>query len=245
MNKGSILILGGKSDIGIALAHKFAKEGYNVQLSARNVKFLRPEQKNIQIRYSVRVTLYEFDAINIKSHDEFISSLDEIPMIAVSAVGYMGDQKDSEQNVKKASLIFRSNFEGPASVFSILANRFIERKSGTLIGISSVAGDRGKASNYIYGSAKSGFTTFLSGMRNRLNPYNINVITVLPGYVDTKMTKDLKLPKNLTASPEKVADTIFLCFLSGKDIVYVLSIWRIIMMIICMIPEKFFKKISL
>ena len=114
-----------------------------------------------------------------------------------------------------------------------------------MIGISSVAGDRGRASNYIYGSAKSGLNAFLSGLRNRLYPYGINVMTVTPGYVNTKMTLGLKLPKSLTTSPTKVAYFIYKAYKEKKDVLYVLPIWKLIMIIIMMIPESIFKKMKL
>ena len=245
MNKGSILILGGKSDIGIAIAHKFAFEGYNIQLAARNARMLKNDLKDLQIRYNIKVTIHEFDVLKINSHNKFVSNLPELPMIIVCAVGFMGCQKENEKNEKNASIVFRSNFEGPANIFSIFANEFVKRGSGTLIGISSVAGDRGKASNYIYGSAKAGYTAFLSGMRSRLNTNNVKVITVLPGFVYSKMTKNMKLPKRLTTTPEEVAKSIFLSFKTGKDVIYVLPIWRVIMLIINVIPEKIFKRLSL
>ena len=110
-----------------------------------------------------------------------------------------------------------------------------------LLIISSVAGDRGRAKNYIYGSAKSGFTAFLSGLRNRLFKNNVKVITILPGPVETKMTKEMKLPKFLTSKPKFVADAIYRAVINKKDIVYIKPIWRLIMLIIKLIPEKIFK----
>jgi short-subunit dehydrogenase len=127
----------------------------------------------------------------------------------------------------------------------VLANRFEARGSGTLVGISSVAGDRGRASNYVYGSAKAGFTAFLSGLRNRLAPKGIHTVTVLPGYVATKMLDGMRLPAKLTATPEDVALAIEKAVQKQKNTIYVKPIWRILMMIIRNLPEALFKRNSL
>ena len=188
----------------MAVAHRFAKAGFNIQLAARNSKSLHDDKANLELRYQIDVTLYEFDALNISSHIDFVNNLHALPIIAVCAVGYMGGQADTEQDFHVATQVMRSNFEGPALILAALANRFEQRGSGTLVGISSVAGERGRASNYVYGSAKAGFTSFLSGLRNRLASKGVHVVTVLPGFVATKMTDGMRLPA-LTAKPDAVA----------------------------------------
>jgi len=139
----------------------------------------------------------------------------------------------------------RSNFEGPAVILGVLANRFVNRGSGTLVGISSVAGDRGRASNYVYGAAKAGFTAFLSGLRNRLAKQNVHVVTVKPGFVNTAMTAHLDLPARLTAEPREVALAIVQAVEKSRNIIYVRPIWRLVMTVICAIPEAVFKKTSI
>ena len=137
---------------------------------------------------------------------------------------------------------------GPIFTFSTLAefaNRFEQRGSGCLIGISSVAGERGRATNYVYGSAKAGFTAFLSGLRNRLAKKGVHVITVLPGFVATKMTAGMDLPRKLTAKPSEVANCLFNAVQKKHNIVYVKPVWRFIMMIIRNIPEHVFKKMKI
>jgi short-subunit dehydrogenase len=157
----------------------------------------------------------------------------------------MGEQKDNENNKQNASLVFQCNYEGPSLIFLEFANLFEERGYGTLIGVSSVAGERGRASNYIYGSAKAAYTVFLSGLRNRLAKKNVHVITILPGFVDTKMTAEMNLPKKLLAKPVEVARAIFLAHNKKKDIVYVKPIWRYIMIVVKIIPEKIFKYLNI
>ena len=163
----------------------------------------------------------------------------------LSSIGSLGNQSEDELKVSNTVNIIRTNYEGVVSIFGLLANFFLKRGSGTLIGISSVAGDRGRASNYIYGSAKAGLTAFLSGLRNRLHPFNVKVITVKPGYVSTKMTSDLNLPKSLTTNSKKVADHIYFAYKYKKNIIYIKPNWKYIMLIIKLIPEPLFKRIKL
>ena len=153
----------------------------------------------------------------------------------------MAEQQQSENDLATAILVLRTNFEGPAIIMGILANYFEKRGSGCLVGISSVAGDRGRAANYVYGSAKAGFTAYLSGLRNRLAKKNVHVITVLPGFVETKMTDGMKLPNRLTAKPDSIANVIFTAVRHRKNIIYYKPIWQLIMFIIRNIPENIFK----
>jgi len=241
MSKGKVLILGARSDIAMAIAHRFARSGYDIQLAARNADHLATDQSDIELRYQVTVTLHEFDALDVVSHDDFVTLHPYLPDIVVCAVGYMGQQVENEWDAQAASLVMRSNYEGPASILAVLANRFEERGSGCLVGISSVAGERGRATNYVYGSAKAGFTAFLSGLRNRLAKQGVHVVTVLPGFVATKMTEGMDLPAKLTAQPAGLANSVFNAVQKKQNIIYVKPVWKLIMAIICNIPEQIFK----
>ncbi|OUS09158.1 short-chain dehydrogenase [Rhodobacterales bacterium 52_120_T64] len=245
MTKAPVLILGARSDIGKAIAHKFATLGHPIQLAARAVETLEPEKVDIELRHQIAVTLHEFDALAPGTHESFISELPALPCIAVSAIGFMGDQPVNEKNPAIAIEVMRSNFEGPANILGALANHFVVRGSGTLVGISSVAGERGRATNYIYGSAKAGFTAFLSGLRNRLTKLDVHVVTVLPGFVATQMTEGMDLPARLTAQPSEVADAIALAVEKKQNVIYVRPIWRFIMLIIRNIPEQIFKRMKI
>ena len=130
-------------------------------------------------------------------------------------------------------------------MLNIIANDFENRKSGFIIGISSVSGERGRKSNYMYGAAKASFTAYLSGLRNRLHSSNISVLTVNPGFVDTKMTKGMDLPKILTTLPKDVAEDIYNAQQKGKDVLYTKWLWKWIMFFIRNIPEFKFKKMSI
>ena len=239
----TILIIGAKSDIAVAVAHKFASEGYNLQLAARNSSELDSVVSDLKIRYEISISTYELDILKYETFSSFIDTLNTLPNIALCAVGILGNQKDDEKNFLDSSLVMRTNYEGPSLFLGEIANHFERRGSGSIIGISSVAGDRGRGSNYIYGSAKAGFSVFLSGLRNRLNDKNINVLTVLPGFVKTKMTKGINLPPVITTSPKLLANFIFKHCNKSK-LIYPLP-WRIIMIIIKNIPERIFKKTSL
>jgi short-subunit dehydrogenase len=241
MTKPPVLILGARSDIGRAVAHKFASLGHPIQLAARNAASLEADKADMELRHSVPASLHEFDALAIDKHEAFVATLPELPQVAVCAVGLMGAQDENERDIEAAANVMRSNYEGPASILAVLANRFDERGSGTLVGISSVAGERGRATNYVYGSAKAGFTAFLSGLRNRLAKRGVHVVTVLPGFVATQMTEGMDLPAKLTAEPSEVADAIACAVRRSSDTIYIRATWRLIMAVIRVIPEKFFK----
>lgn len=240
-----VLILGARSDMGQAIAHAFAAQGHPVQLAARNAASLDAVRSDLALRHGVEVTLHDFDVLDSDGFAPFLDGLPALPQVAVSVVGYMGEQAENEQDLDKASLVLRSNFEGPAGILALLANRFEARGSGTLVGISSVAGDRGRATNYVYGSAKAGFTAFLSGLRNRLAAKGVHVVTVLPGFVNTAMTEDMDLPAKLTAEPEEVGAAVLKAVQKGRNVIYVRGIWRLIMAIIRNIPEPVFKKLKI
>jgi short-subunit dehydrogenase len=239
------LILGGRSDIGRAIAHELAADGYAVALAARNSASLETDKSDISLRHNVPVSLHEFDVLDTGKMEAFIDSLGVLPDVVVSVVGLMGEQAENEKDSDLAARVMRSNYEGPSLLLGLFANRFEERGSGTLVGVSSVAGDRGRATNYIYGSAKAGFTAFLSGLRNRLAGKGVHVVTVKPGFVRTQMTEGMKLPGPITANPGEVAKATAKAIRKKKNIVYTKPVWALIMLIITHIPEMIFKKMSI
>lgn len=242
---GAVLILGAGSDMARMTARAFAARGHPIQLAARNPERLTDDRDDLTTRYGVAVSLHTFDALATETHAAFVKQLPELPGIAVCAVGTMGDHAASIADPLKAAVVIRTNFEGPASVLAHLANAMAARGSGTIVGISSVAGERGRQSNYVYGSAKAGFTAFLSGLRHRLAPTGVHVVTVKPGFVATAMTEGLDLPERLTAQPEEVASAIVKAVERRRDTIYVRPVWRLIMTIIRNVPESIFKKTKL
>ena len=244
MKKKSVLILGALSDIAKSIAKKYGQNGYNLHLAARKIDDLKLHSTDLKIRYNIKIDIYELDLLKTETHENFIKNLKEIPSIIICAVGLLGEQKENENSLELRTKVIRTNYEGPINIISDFANIFENQGYGTIVGISSVAGDRGKASNYIYGSAKAGFTAFLSGLRNRLAKKNVHVLTVLPGTVYTKMTLGLSLPKLFTSSPDKVANDIYNAVIKKKNVIYTMKIWKLIMFIINCIPESIFKNKS-
>lgn len=241
----TVLILGAASDMAVAIAKKYASKGYDMQLAARNTGRLQALQSDIAIRYNVQCSLHEFDALNYESHQAFFDALAQKPAIVVCVFGYLGDNEIARANWKEAATIIHTNYTGAVSILNVVSNYFAAQKSGTIIGISSVAGERGRQSNYMYGSAKAGFTAYLSGLRNRMFHENVHVASVQPGFVYTRMTENMKLPPLLTAKPEDVANTVFNAGVKKKNVVYVKWFWRWIMLIIKSVPEFMFKKLKL
>ena len=240
-----VLIIAATSDIAKALARVYAEAGYCLYLTARNSSNLQALAQDIKLRYSVQVKLKDFDSSDFASHDDFFATLDPKPFGVIAAAGYMQDQQQCQYNWQESLNTINVNFTGAVSLLNIVANDMQAKRQGFIIGISSVAGDRGRAANYIYGSAKAGFSTYLSGLRNRLFQYNVQVLTIKPGFVYTKMTQNLKLPPLLTADTQSVAKAIFKAQQNGKDVLYTKAIWQLIMLIIKLIPEYIFKRLNL
>lgn len=242
---GSVLILGAASDIGRALAHRYAEHGRAVILAARDPDRLEADAADLAIRWNVPVRLEAFDALDTAGHAAFLDRLDALPDSVVCVVGLLGNQGESQRNFNAAHRVLDSNLTGPASILGEVANRMEARGTGTIIGISSVAGERGRASNYVYGAAKAGLTAFLSGLRNRLSVSGVRVITVKPGFVRTRMTEGMALPGPLTATPDEVARAVWAAEAKGRDVIYVRPIWCLIMLIIRLLPEALFKRTKL
>ena len=241
----TVLILGAISDIAQAVARRFAQASYDLQLAARDPARLEVLASDLRVRHQVTVQTVAFDATQFDAHAEFYHQLVPPPEVVITVFGYLGDQAKGEKDWAEAHAILDTNYTGTVSILNVVAEDFVRKGGGTIVGISSVAGDRGRGSNYLYGSAKAGFSAYLSGLRNRMYPHGVSVITVKPGFVDTSMTEDLDLPPLLTAKPSAVADDIFRAVKSKKDVVYSRWFWRPIMTVITLLPEKVFKRLKL
>lgn len=240
-----LTIIGATSDVGREVARSFAKRGFDLHLVARQSERLEPLQQDISIKSNVKVTIHELDLLDFDKYDLVLKPLAEASDTVLFVAGYDVEQAKIEANVNTAMQVMDVNYKAGVLSLNIFKTAFQQKKKGTIIGVSSVAGERGRAKNYIYGSAKAGFTAYLSGLRNQLTKENIHVLSVLPGFMDTKMTAHLELPKPLTASPEVAGEQIYKAFHKQKNVVYVLPIWRWIMLIIRNIPEFVFKKLSI
>ena len=241
----TVLILGATSDIAQAIARQFASHNYSLQLAARDPIQLERLASDLRIRFQVSVQVLAFDATDFDVHAAFYQHLSPAPSVVISVFGYLGNQEKGQHDWEEAKMTVQTNYTGAVSILNIVAEDFAHKKAGTIVGISSVAGDRGRGSNYLYGSAKAGFSAYLSGLRNRMSGVGVQVITVKPGFVDTSMTEDLDLPPLLTAQPESVAVDVFRAVKTKKDVVYTKWFWRWIMLVIKIIPERIFKKLKL
>lgn len=233
--KDPVLILGANSDIARATARAYAEAGHPIHLAGRSSQRLEPESQHIRLRHHVAVVVHEWDVLDPKGFDLLWAGMKPPPRIVICAVGLLAGTPE---------LVLRTNYLGPVLSLEKAAARLVRLGGGLVIGISSVAGDRGRAGNHLYGSAKAGFTAFLSGLRARVRGQGVRVITVKPGFVDTAMTKGMKLPPALTAQPEEVAAAILKADHLGRDVVYVRPIWRLIMLAIRLLPEPIFKRLK-
>ena len=240
-----VLIVGAKSDIAKETARVYAKNGYDLYLAARNASELEEFAEDLRVRGGKDVQLKELDLLMFETHQAFYDALDHKPLGVVLVSGYMPEQHLAEKDFAESLNTINVNYTGAVSLLNIVANDMEERKNGFIVGVSSVAGDRGRKANYIYGSAKAAFSTYLSGLRNRLHESGVSVLTVKPGFVATKMTENLDLPEKLTAQPSEVAEDIFKAQQNGSNILYTKWIWRYVMLIIKHIPEFMFKKMSI
>lgn len=242
----SVLILGAASGIGRDLAAEFASHNYDLILAGRDLEELKALSADLNLRHGVSVRTQGFDALDFPGMGQALAAC--LPPAgkalegAVLTVGYLGDHDAALDDLEEARRILDTNFTGPALALNILAKYFEQQGKGFLCVLSSVAGDRGRASNYLYGSAKGGLTTYLQGLRNRLYHRGVHVITVKPGFVDTRMTYG-RPNMRLVASPQVVARDIYKAVERGKSVVYVPWFWRVIMFVVRIMPEGLFKRL--
>ena len=241
----NVLILGATSDMAQAIAKRYAEEGWGLSLAARNMDRLKSIAGDLRVRSNAEIKTVAFDAADFSSHQGFYDALETKPDVVICVFGYMGDQLQSRTDLDEVRRTIDVNYTGAVSILNVVAEDFEKRGSGSIVGISSVAGDRGRQSNYIYGSAKAGFTAYLAGLRNRLAKSGVHVMTVKPGFCRTKMTENLELPAALTAEPEQVASAVFTGLEKKRNTVYTLWMWRWIMLVVRHIPEAVFKKMGM
>jgi decaprenylphospho-beta-D-erythro-pentofuranosid-2-ulose 2-reductase len=242
----NLLVLGANSDVAYAAAKKMAQaESADVCLASRDMVLLEKKARDIEIRFGVKAEALPFDATDYESHKAFYSSLDPKPDGVILAFGYLGDQMTAQADFEEARRIIDTNYVGAVSILEIIASDFQKRGHGFIVGISSVAGERGRQSNYMYGAAKGALTVYLSGLRNRLSRSGVKVVTVLPGFVRTKMTENMDLPEALMGEPGEIAEDIFRAIKRNKAVIYTRWYWRWIMLVIKAIPEKIFMRLNL
>ncbi|MFT7579418.1 MAG: decaprenylphospho-beta-D-erythro-pentofuranosid-2-ulose 2-reductase [Myxococcota bacterium] len=243
----SAVVFGATSRIAQQLCQRLAEGGHSVAVAARDLEEAERIAADLRVRHQVDAIAIAFDAIDTSSHPALIEAIEKqlgpIEM-GVLAFGDMGEQSASEGDFTAARRVIDVNYTGAASLAEAMAGPMSERGRGTIVGIASVAGDRGRQSNYVYGSAKGAFALYLQGLRNRLFKAGVHVMTVKLGFVDTRMTFGMqtKIP---VASPEASSHAIIRAARRKTDTLYYPPFWRGIMGVIRGIPERAFKRLSL
>ena len=243
-----VAIIGATSALAHETAKCFAKDGAELFLVARNAEKLQTIAADLKVRGALRVETYVLDLNDLDRHEDMLNTalqtfqgLDRL----LIAHGTLGNQRKCELSVAETLKEINTNLISVISLLTLSANYFEQQKRGCIAVISSVAGDRGRSSNYVYGTTKGALTVFLQGLRNRLSKSHVSVVTIKPGTVDTPMTAGLKKGL-LFANPRVVGEGIYRAMQSSsKDVVYLPGYWRPIMFVVKSIPEKVFKRLSL
>jgi decaprenylphospho-beta-D-erythro-pentofuranosid-2-ulose 2-reductase len=243
----TVLVLGATSSIAIATMRQLAAPHRRFMLVGRNSNRLTAVAQDLSARGAQAVDTWVMDLDDTTGHPEMLGiaeqRLGKIDL-ALIAHGVLGDQQAAEADFETAAAILHTNFISTVSLLTWLGNYFQAQRGGTLAVISSVAGDRGRKSNYVYGASKGALNIFLDGLRNRIDRDGVQVLTIKPGFVATPMTAHV--PKNaLFASPEQVAKGILKAVDQRRDVVYVPWFWSLIMLLVCAIPGSRFKKMNM
>ena len=240
----NILIIGATSAIAEVAARIYAQRGDKLYLFARNQERLITIAEDLKIRGASTVDYAPLDVNDFEAHANIINTvfktLGKVDVVLV-AHGTLPDQKDCENNFNMTLFELNTNAISTISLLTHIANKLEAQKSGTIAVITSVAGDRGRQSNYVNGTAKAMVSVFLQGLRNRLYKSGVNVLDIKPGFVDTPMTADFKKGL-LWAKPEAIAMSIVNGVDKKKHEIYTPFFWRFIMLVIRNIPEKIFKR---
>lgn len=241
-----MIIIGSNSEVAQAFTEKVLREGNRypcVYLLSSNIAEAERFARHLEAKFQQKSEI-----ISLNLMESFSSAkLETVSSnLLFCAAGFLGkspgeallEERNSEQ-------ILRINFTGLVPVLSYFAEKMAQSGGGTIIGLSSVAGERGRQSNFIYGASKAGFTAYLSGLRNYFAKRKVYIMTVKPGFMDTKMTEGLPLNPKLTATQAQAAAEVYNAYKNRRNVIYVLPIWRLIMLIIRNIPEFIFKNLKL
>jgi short-subunit dehydrogenase len=241
-----VLIIGATSAIATEVARAYAERGASLLLAARNPERLAAVAADLGVRGAARVDTVVLDALAWDRHADFVDGAfaSGVVDVALLAQGVLPDQKRCEQNPADAVRALEVNLTSAVALLTLLAIRFEAQGRGTIAVISSVAGDRGRQSNYVYGASKGGLNVFLQGLRNRLHHHGVSVLSLKPGLIDTPMTAGI--PKNpLFATSRRAGRAVFRAIEARKDVAYIPWFWRPIMALITNLPESVFKRLRL
>ena len=241
----SWIILGATSGIARAVIRKLAAQGHGLFLAGRNMTELEAIAADCRLRGARMAEVMPFDARDPGNYGQLIARLrdEEGELNCAVFTGSMPEQEAIDADPSMIEGVLADSLTGPATFLQMLAPIMEDRGCGAIAGVGSVAGDRGRLGNYVYGAAKAGFATYLSGLRNRLGRSGVHVMTIKPGPVDTPMTYGMKLP--LMTTPDAVADDILNGLKRKTNVLYTRKIWRLVMAVIRAIPEPIFKKMSI
>jgi short-subunit dehydrogenase len=246
--KKTIVVLGATSAIAHDLCKLHGQAGDHIILVGRNANAISSVSDDISSRSEAEVDQLICDFSKPDSYADITTQVSKIsPTVDIWYVFYgtLPEQSDCEQSVEKTRVALQVNFTSVVDILTEVANDLEKKENGSIVVVSSVAGDRGRLSNYVYGAAKGALTLYLQGLRNRLHKSGVHVMTVKPGFVATPMTAHLNQNGLLWATPDKVAALIYKGVERKKDVIYTPWFWRPIMMIIKFIPEPIFKRLKL
>jgi short-subunit dehydrogenase len=242
---GTVLVLGGTSTIARAIAAELATRGFDLALAGRDRAELDAVAADLHLRHRVATTVHRVDVLEMERLGEALA-----PVLTpglrgvVLAFGYLGDQRRAEADPAEARRILDTNLTGCVLALNLVAAHLARTGGGFVCALSSVAGERGRPSNYVYGAAKAGLTAYLSGLRSRLASAGVRVLTVKAGIVDTRMSAGMP-GAALAAPPAAVARAVVRAIVRGREVIYVPWFWRWIMLAIRLIPEPVFKRLKL
>lgn len=246
----NVVVVGATSGIARALIAELAGRGCGLVLAGRNIEELERCAADLRVRFQGPAAVERFEAENFDDYHSFWARCAVHCQNGIDGVvvchGYLPEQPQAQQSFVELRKSFDVNFLSPAALLEIAAAYFVQRGKGYIAAISSVAGDRGRQSNYLYGAPKAGLSAYLQGLRNRLHPHGIAVLTIKPGFVATRMTEGRINPNSpLVAKPERVARQIDRAIRRRRNVLYTPPIWRVIMTVVCALPEAIFKRLKL
>jgi short-subunit dehydrogenase len=243
-----VLLLGSTSGIGKAIARKWAANGVNLLLAARDTDENNRLAADLAIRFGISAKPIAFDALAFAEHEAFwkecVAQTQGNLQGVILVYGYMCPRDEADRDAELVRKTIEVNYTSAVLILNLAGKEFESRRRGYICGFSSVAGDRGRQSNYYYGSSKAAFSAYLQGLRNRLFKNGVSVITVKPGFVDTAMTWGMP-GMFLVATPKKVATDTWNAVRRKRSVLYTPFFWRYIMLIIRSIPEFIFKRMKL
>jgi decaprenylphospho-beta-D-erythro-pentofuranosid-2-ulose 2-reductase len=246
---GGQIIVGATSEIARAVALELARAGGSFVVAGRDAAELAVVADDLRLRTGATVSVISLDVTAYETHADFLeaclATLGTIEGVIIGQ-GYMADQQSAASDWSAVRQMIEVNYASAVALANLFADQLAKQGHGYICGISSVAGDRGRQSNYLYGSTKAAFSAYLAGLRNRLYHHGVTVIAVKPGFVDTSMTWGLLNPHSpLVATPERVAKDIARAIRRRKNTVYTPWFWSPVMFVIRLLPESIFKRLSL